>query len=349
MKESKTFVIGNRKVGPGYDPLIIAEIGINHNGSLKTAFEMVDAAARAGVEIVKHQTHIVEDEMSSEAQNVIPGNSDISIYEIMRMCSLEEYQEKQLKEYVESKGMIFISTPFSRKAALRLESFNVQAYKIGSGECNNYPLLKLVASFGKPIILSTGMNSLESVGKAIAIFEKAEVPYALLHTTNLYPTPNHLVRLGAMTEMASHFPGVPFGLSDHTVSNHSCFGAVALGASILERHFTDRMDREGPDIICSMDEKACRELIEGSKILKQQRGGSKGAAEEEQVTIDFAFASVCTIKEIRKGQRFTEDNIWVKRPGTGEILAEDYEAILGKIASTNLDKDIQIKWSDVKE
>ena len=343
------FKIRDRVVGSEYDPLVIAEIGINHNGSLKTAFEMVDAAKRAGVEIVKHQTHIVEDEMSSEAQNVIPGNAKISIYEIMKNSALDENQERQLKEYVERKGMIFISTPFSREAALRLERLNVPAYKIGSGECNNFPLLKLVASFGKPIILSTGMNSLESIRKAVNIFKIAQVPYALLHTTNLYPTPNHLVRLGAMVEMASDFPGIPYGLSDHTVTNHACLGAVALGASILERHFTDHMDREGPDIICSMDEQTCRELINGARILKQQRGGKKEAAQEEQVTIDFAFASVCTTKQINKGEKFTENNIWVKRPGTGEILAEHYESLLGKQSANNIEKDTQVKWDDVNQ
>ena len=192
------------------------------------------------------------------------------------------------------------------------------------------------------------MNSIESIRKAVAIFEEFKVPYALLHTTNLYPTPNRLVRLGAMSEMAQAFPGVPIGLSDHTTSNHACFGAVSLGASILERHFTDSMDRQGPDIICSMDEKACAELIEGANILAEQRGGEKGAAKEEHVTIDFAFASVCAISDIREGDTFTIDNIWVKRPGTGEILAEEYESILGKVATRNISKDIQIKRSDIR-
>lgn len=337
--------IGNRKVGPTHPPLVIAEIGINHGGSIAVAKEMVDAAARAGVEVVKHQTHIVEDEMSSEAKNVVPGNADISIYDIMAQCALNEEDERELKAYVESKGMLFISTPFSRAAADRLHSMDIPAYKIGSGECNNYPLLRHVASFGKPIILSTGMNTIESIKKAVAVFEEAGVPYALLHTTNLYPTPNHLVRLGAMVEMSESFPGVPFGLSDHTLTNHACLGAVALGASVLERHFTDHMDREGPDIICSMDEKACADLIEGSQILALQRGGKKGAAAEEQVTIDFAFASVCTIKPIAKGEELTRENLWVKRPGTGEILAEEYEELLGKVATEDIPVDVQLKRS----
>ena len=136
--------ISGRKIGIDFPPLVIAEIGINHEGSLKTAFEMVDAAKRAGVEVVKHQTHIVEDEMSAAAKKVIPGNASVSIYEIMDKCSLNEADEIALKEYVESKGMIFISTPFSRAAAERLEKMNVAAYKIGSGECNNLENVTIV-------------------------------------------------------------------------------------------------------------------------------------------------------------------------------------------------------------
>jgi len=341
------FEIAGRKIGYDYAPLVIAEIGINHEGSLQTAKEMVDAAFHAGIEVVKHQTHIVEDEMSSAAKNTIPGNADVSIYEIMKRCSLNEADELALKQYVESKGMIFISTPFSRAAADRLHQWNIPAYKIGSGECNNYPLLEHIASFGKPIILSTGMNTIESVSKAVAIFKKHQVPYALLHTTNLYPTPNHLVRLGAMTALQQNFPDAVVGLSDHTLTNHACFGAVALGASILERHFTDNMQRLGPDIICSMDIQAAKDLIEGSKIIALQRGGKKEPAKEEQVTIDFAFATICSIKPIKAGEIFTKENIWVKRPGKGGILAEEYNNVLGKKALNDIDVDVQINWSNI--
>lgn len=339
--------ICGRKIGYDYEPLVIAEIGINHEGSLKIAKQMVDAAKIAGVEVVKHQTHIVEDEMSSAAKNTIPGNATVSIFEIMKRCSLNEEDEFELKKYVESKGMIFISTPFSRAAADRLHKWDLAAYKIGSGECNNFPLLNHIASFGKPIILSTGMNTIESIQKAVKIFENHKVLFALLHTTNLYPTPNHLVRLGAMVEIQNAFPNAVVGLSDHTVSNHACFGAVALGASILERHFTDSMSRPGPDIVCSMDTQACKELIDGSKLLALQRGGNKGPAAEEQVTIDFAFATICTIKPISKGEIFTPNNIWVKRPGKGGILAEEYENVLGKIAKNDLISDIQLNWENI--
>ena len=341
--------IAGRKIGLDYDPLVIAEIGINHNGSLEIAKLMVDAAFRAGVEVVKHQTHIVADEMISAAKKVIPGHTKESIYEIMESSSLDEVDEIELQKYTEEKGMIFISTPFSRAAADRLRKMNIPAYKIGSGECNNYPLLKHIASFGKPIILSTGMNTIESIQKAVAIFKEFKIPYALLHTTNVYPTPARIVRLGSLTEIQNEFPDTVVGLSDHTVSNLACLGAVALGASILERHFTDTMERNGPDIICSMDENECASLIEESKLMKQMRGGKKGPVVEEKPTIDFAYATVVTIKAIEAGETFTIDNIWVKRPGTGEILAEDYEKLLGKKSLNNIPSDTFVSLKDINK
>ena len=340
--------IGNRKIGLNHSPLVIVEIGINHEGSLKTAFKMVDAAWKSGAEIIKHQTHIVKDEMSGEAKKVIPGNADVSIYTIMERCALNEADEKKLKEYVESKGMMFISTPFSRAAADRLERMDVKAYKIGSGECNNYPLLEHIASFGKPIILSTGMNNIKSIKRAVDILDKYKVPYCLLHCTNIYPTPPSLVRLGGMEELQREFPNAIIGLSDHTTSNLACYAATALGACVLERHFTDFMYRTGPDIINSMDPIALKELIIGSEEIAMMRGGKKEAAKEEQSTIDFAYSSVVTIQEIKAGEEFSMDNIWVKRPGTGEIMAEDFNNILGKTAKINLSNDYQLKKDDIK-
>jgi sialic acid synthase SpsE len=344
----KAFQIGNRMVGVEYPPLVIAEIGINHNGDLKVAKEMVDAAKRAGAEVIKHQTHIVEDEMSQEAKKVIPGNADISIYEIMAKASLSEEEEYELKCYTEKQGMIFLSTPFSRAAADRLHQWDVPAYKIGSGECNNYPLIRHIASFGKPLLLSTGMNNIDSVRKAVEIMEGFQLPYALLHTTNLYPTPPQLVRLGAMVELQEQFPNAVIGLSDHTTNNNACLASVALGACILERHFTDSKDRVGPDIINSMDPREMSELITGSKEIYLMRGGKKEAAKEEQVTIDFAFATVVTIKDIRQGDVLSKENLWVKRPGTGEIRAEFYEEILGKTALKDIPKDVHLTWKDFK-
>lgn len=340
--------IKGRKIGYNYNPLIIAELGINHGGSLKVAKKMVDAAQRAGIEVIKHQTHIVDDEMCKDAKNVIPGHTKTSIYDIMEENALNENQEIQLKEYVESKDMIFISTPFSRAAADRLFRMNVPAFKIGSGECNNYPLLKHIASFGKPIILSTGMNSIENIKKSIRIFDNAGVKYAILHTTNVYPTPPQIVRLGAISELMREFPHTVIGLSDHTESNLSSLGAIALGASIIERHFTDTKKRKGPDIVCSMDEFEAKKLINDSKIMKLMRGGNKGPVIEEKPTINFAFASIVTIRDIKKGELFTSDNLWVKRPGTGELLAEEYDKVIGLEAKQDIPNDTLLKKEHIK-
>ena len=343
----KEFMIDDRKIGPGYPPLVIAEIGINHEGSLEVAKQMVDAAAKAGAEVIKHQTHIVEDEMADAAKKVIPGNADVSIYEIMKRCALSEEDETELKRYVESKGMIFISTPFSRAAADRLERMGVVAYKIGSGECNNYPLIKHIAGFGKPMIVSTGMNDIASIQKTVDIIEAYGVPYALLHCTNLYPTKPEWIRLGAMTQLQQVFPNAVVGLSDHSLNNNACLAATALGACILERHFTDSKYRPGPDIICSMDGAEMAELIQSSREIFQMRGGEKAALKEEQVTIDFAFATVVAIADIHAGEPFTMENIWVKRPGTGEIKAVDFESLLGKKANKNIKNGEQLSWKDV--
>lgn len=339
----KNIEIDGLKIGDNEIPLVIPEIGINHNGSLEVAKEMVNVAHAAGAKIIKHQTHIVEDEMCSEAKKVIPGNADISIYEIMEKAALNREEELELKRYTESLGLIFMSTPFSRRAAERLEDFGVKIYKVGSGEMNNYPLLDYIASFGKPMIVSTGMNNIRNVDRAVNIMEKRGASYALMHTTNLYPTEPRLVRLGAMQQLMDEYPDIPIGLSDHTTNNNACIAAMTLGAKLVERHFTDRMDRIGPDIICSMDYENLKLLLEAAYEIPLMMGGNKEEADEEKVTSDFAFASIVTIKSIQAGETFTKGNIWVKRPGTGELPADQYELILGKTASVDIGNDVLLK------
>jgi len=340
--------IGKIEVGTDRVPLVIPEIGINHNGDLNVAKEMVLSAKRAGARLVKHQTHIVEDEMTLEAKKVIPGNANISIYEIMEHASLSKDEEYELMTYTESLGMEFLSTPFSRAAADRLNEFGVKAFKIGSGEMNNYPLIEHIASFGKPMIISTGMNSISGIKRVVSIVERHQVPYALLHTTNLYPTLPEQVRLGAMQEMMNEFPNSIIGLSDHTLNNTACISAMALGALIVERHFTDKMERKGPDIACSMDEEHLAELLLAAKEIMLMRGGHKCALSEEQVTIDFAFSTVVSIKDIQEGEILTKDNIWVRRPGTGEIKAEFYDSLLGKKLNVCVPAGTHIKWDMVE-
>lgn len=343
MSKSPFIDIDGRRIGLDYEPLVIAELGINHGGSLEIAIEMADAAINAGAEVVKHQTHIIEDEMSIEARNVVPGNASISIWEIMEQCALTEHEEMTLMNHVKSRKTIFISTPFSRKAVDRLVSFDVPAFKVGSGECNNYPLIRYIANVGKPVILSTGMNSIETIRPSVEILRSRNIPFALLHTTNLYPTPKDLIRLGAMTELSEAFPDAVIGLSDHSLSNNACIGSVALGASVLERHFTDTIDRVGPDIPCSMTPDELRSLITASQDVFLARGGSKRPAEEEGVTIAFAFSSVVADRDLMPGDVLDETNIWVRRPSGGDFSSADYESLFGKQICLPVDKNTQIK------
>jgi N-acetylneuraminate synthase len=337
--------IGPRVVDDHTPPLVIAEIGINHEGDPAKARRMVDDAAAAGCECVKFQCHVIEDEMIPN--DVIPGNATESIWDIMARCALSEADEQALMRYVESKGLIYLSTPFSRAAADRLEAMQVPAYKIGSGECNNYPLIRHIAGFGKPIILSTGMNDLDSIRPAVEIFREAGIQYALTHCTSMYPTPYEKVRLGAIPQLRDEFPDAVVGLSDHSIGNYTCLAAVALGARILEKHFTSDKTWPGPDVPISMDPAELADLVRGSRAVFEASGGEKTILADEQPTIDFAYACVVTVQPIKKGETFTRENVWVKRPGTGEIKARDFERVLGRRAGRDLGKNAQLSWQDM--
>lgn len=265
--------IGSRKIGIDYPPFVIAEIGINHEGSLEKAIRMVDDAKSVGCECVKFQCHVIEDEMISEAKKIIPMNANESIWKIMNRCKLSEENDRKLKAYSESKGMIYLSTPFSRAAAVRLEGMGVKGFKIGSGECNNYPLIEHIARFKKPVILSTGMNNIESIQDAVQIFLEHKLPHAILHCTSIYPTPYNKVRLNAMLELSAAFKDAVIGLSDHSGGNYTCFGAIALGASIIEKHFTSDKSWTGPDISLSIDSGELKDLIIGSRAIYEALNG----------------------------------------------------------------------------
>lgn len=343
-----TMRIATRLVADDAPPLVIAEIGINHEGDFGKAKRMVDDAANAGCECVKFQCHVIDDEMIPAAGEVVPGNATESILTIMQRCALTEEQDRELKAYTERLGMIYLSTPFSRAAADRLERMGVPAYKIGSGECNNYPLVRHIAAFGKPVILSTGMNDIASVRPSVDILRSARVPFALLHCTSMYPTPYDKVRLGGITDLKQAFPDAVVGLSDHSLGNYTCLAAVALGARVLERHFTSDKSWPGPDVPISMDPSELRELVIGSRAVFDALGGGKTILGEEQPTIDFAYACVVTTREIAQGETLTGDNTWVKRPGTGEIKAKDYERVLGRAAARTLPAHTQVSWKDLR-
>lgn len=339
--------IGGRAIGPDEPPFVIAEIGINHEGDPAKARRMIDDAATAGCECVKFQSHVIDDEYVPAAGRVIPGNAKESILDIMKRCAFDEKTERELKTYAETRGLIYLSTPFSRAAANRLESMGVLAYKIGSGECNNTPLVDHIASFGKPVLVSTGMNDLTSIARTVEILEKRRVEYGLFHCTSMYPTPYSKVRLGALPQLAARFPRAVLGLSDHSLGIYTCLAAVPLGARLLEKHFTSDLNWPGPDVPISITKEELRELVKGSRAVFEALGGQKDILPEEQPTIDFAYASVVTTLPVRAGEPFTRANLWVKRPGTGEIKAARYEEVLGRLAARDVAKDSLLAWSDV--
>ncbi len=343
MKKSNFIKIGKRKIGPNFKPLIIFELGINHNGDLNLAKKIVDDAIKAGAEVIKHQTHIPEDEMSLEAKKIVPINANKNIYDLIDECSLNETEELTLKKYIEKKGAIFLSTPFSRKAVDRLVKFKVKAFKIGSGECNNYPLVDYIASFKKPIIISTGMNNIKSISKAIKILRKRKVQHAILHTTNLYPTLHSQVRLNALTELKNKFPNTVIGLSDHTGENYTSYAAVALGASIIEKHFIDKSSRKGPDISASVNTDQMLDLVKGVELIYKAIPGGVKPIIKERKTANFAFASVVSNSNIKKGEILNKNNTWVRRPGNGDFVAEEYYSLLGKKVKKDIKKNTQIK------
>ena len=340
--------IKNRTISSKEAPLIIAELGINHGGDLLVAEQMVKTAADRGCEVIKHQTHFLDDEMTPDAKQIMPPNADVSIWDVMEKCSLTKDEEIKLKRLVEDLGMIYISTPFSRSAADFLNDINVPAFKIGSGECDNLLLIEHIADFGKPIILSTGMQNLLSVEKPVEIFEKKNIEYALLECTNIYPCPPEDIALGSLAQLSNKFPNAEIGFSDHSIGPTMALAAVALGATIVEKHFTDTKNRPGPDISCSMDPDELEHLIKKSKEIAFSRDRKKFIANVEKDVYKFARSSIVSDKNLKKGDTIDRQNIWARRPGNGEIPAFEFEKVLGKTLKRDIAKNTQIKWSDLE-
>ncbi len=339
--------IAHREIGPAHPPLVIAEIGINHGGSLDVAKEMVRLAHLAGCECIKHQTHFLDDEMTDEAKSIFPPNADVSIWEVMARCALSAEDEVQLKDYTEKLGMIYISTPFSRKASDFLEEIGVPAFKIGSGEADNLPLIRHIARKGKPVILSTGMQTIETIRESVAILDASGVDYALLECTNLYPSPPEIVSLQGVTDLKAAFPKAVVGFSDHSIGPEMALASVALGACILERHYTDTRYRIGPDIINSMDPAELRFLIDRSREIWIAANNPKQRTQAEEPVYRFARASVVADRDLPEGHVIAEADIWARRPGSGEIAGYDFDLVVGQRLTRAVTRNTQLNWSDI--
>ncbi|WP_440649115.1 N-acetylneuraminate synthase family protein [Candidatus Pelagibacter sp. HIMB1521] len=341
--------IGKRIISNNSKPLIVAEIGINHFGSLALAKKIVDEAKKNKVEAIKVQIHIPEEEMNFSAKRIKPGNSKLSIFEVIKKNSLSLNDEKKLKEYIHKKKLIYIATPFSFKAVDWLIKNNIKIIKVGSGECNNTPLIEYICKFKIPMIVSTGMNSLDSVKRTVKIINKNKIPHALLHCVNLYPTKKKLIRMNRMLKMMKVFKKSIIGYSDHSIGNNMSILALSLGAKIIEKHFVLNKNRVGPDTICSMDGNDHKKIIQARDEIYSALSSNKEIINEEDITRNFAFHSIVAAKDIGKNIKIKREDITTKRPGVGDYLAFDIKKVLGKKTVRKIKKDDFIKKNYLKK
>jgi N-acetylneuraminate synthase len=337
--------IGNRIIGPNRPVFVIAEAGINHNGSFSIAKKLVNVAKKAGADCIKFQTHITEDEMTRT--NILPGKiSRKPLWDIIKNCELTEAEESKLNKYCKEKNILFLSTPFSIPAVDRLEKIKMPAYKIGSGELTNLPFLKHIAEKGKPVILSSGMSNMDEIKAAVSLFKKHNVPLALLQTTSEYPCDYKDVNLGVLDKYKKLF-NIPIGISDHSIGIYTALGAVAKGACIVEKHITLDKRMTGPDQKLSLEHHELAELVKGCRAIKLALGDTKKILKKELPVLRFARESVVTLKKISKGDIFSEENLTTKRPNTGQIPAKDFYKIIGRKAKKGIPKNKQLLYSDI--
>ena len=346
------FKVGDKKIGEDNPIFLIAEAGVNHNGSLSIARSLVDVAADSGVDAIKFQTYKTEKlilqstEKASYQQSKV--NKEESFYEMLKKYELEEGNFKILKEYCDEKGLIFLSTPFDTSSVELLEDLNVPAYKIGSGDMNNFPLIKLICSKGKPILLSTGMATLEEVKDSVDLIKNNSVEEVVIfQCTTSYPTKLEDVNLNVIDLYKKEFPNEIIGFSDHSQGITASIGAAAKGAKVIEKHFTLDKEMEGPDHKASLDPTELRKWVNEIRNLEKALGFNKKIRIKSELELSkIARKSIVSIKDLKKGEILSEDNIGIKRPGTG-ISPKEFEKILGRSINKDILKDSVIFWEDV--
>lgn len=326
--------------------LIIAEAGVNHNGSLEIAKRLIDEASSAGVDIIKFQTFKAEKLVSkaakqAEYQKKNIGKGEETQYAMLKKLELSNEQHEELIAYCQSKNIRFFSTAFDMDSIDYLHSLDLGLWKIPSGEITNYPYLKKIASYKEPVILSTGMCELSDIENAIYVLVANGVPkdiITVLHCNTEYPTPMKDVNLKAMFEIKEKF-GVKIGYSDHTEGIEVPIAAVALGATVIEKHFTLDKNMEGPDHKASLEPSELKAMVKSIRNIEQALGtGHKTVSESERKNIEIARKSIVAAKDIKEGEIFTENNLTVKRPGNG-ISPMEWENVIGKVAKRNFKEE----------
>jgi N,N'-diacetyllegionaminate synthase len=332
--------IAGRIIGHGCPCFVTAEAGVNHNGNLDMAFQLVDVAVNARADAVKFQTFtadriVTHDAPKAAYQKETTGRDETQL-QMLKKLELSPEDHKRLQVYCDKRGIVFLSTPFDEKSADFLEELDIPAFKISSGEITNLPFLKHVAKKGRPLIVSTGMSSLEEVRSAVAVIQKTgNRDLILLHCVSAYPADPADANLRAMQSMAAAL-GVPVGYSDHTLGIEVALAAVALGACVIEKHFTLDRTLPGPDHCASLEPYELIALLKGIRIVEAALGhGRKEPATSEADTAAVARKSIVTACDIPAGTKITRELVVMKSPGTGLP-----SSMLGKVIGRIADKDI---------
>ncbi len=334
--------------------IIIAEAGVNHNGSIEMAKELILEASRAGADYVKFQTFKAEKLASvkaKKAQYQQSSEESENQLEMLKKLELSEKDSVILKEFAESKKIKFLSTGFDEESVDELDKLGIDIFKIPSGEITNKPLLEHIGKKGKKIIISTGMSDMSDIANALNVLGGVGVSkkdITILHCNTEYPTPMEDVNLKAMLSIQKEF-GVDVGYSDHTLGIEVPIAAVAMGAQVIEKHFTLDTSLEGPDHAASLEPQQLKKMIEGVRNIEKATSGSgvKEPSISESKNIHIARKSIHTSKQIMKGEEITKDKIIMLRPGDGisPMLIDD---VLGKNATRDIDIFEQLSWEDIQ-
>ncbi len=348
---SETITIGSRRIGTHEPCFIIAEAGVNHNGSLANAKKLVDAAKEAGADAVKFQAFNTEELATKDAEKASYQDANDprhkNQFEMLKSLELQADEFRELAAYCKSKGILFLCTPFDIKSVDLLESLNVPAYKIPSGEITNVPYLRYIAKKKKPMLISTGMANMDEVKRVLSIiYEQGNKQVALFQCVTSYPAPPGLLNLKAMETMQKEFK-VPVGFSDHSKGIVADIVATALGACMIEKHFTLDKTMKGPDHKASLEPDELKEMIESIRLAEQMRGNGikKRTAVEEEI-MPKVRKGIYASKDIKKGEKITEKSVATKRPVDG-IGAEEYDKVIGKSTKKDIRKGSTITWDDL--
>ena len=338
--------INGVNIGEGNKPYVIAEGCDNHMGNLDDAKEMALQAKLAGADCIKFQHHLPDEEMLKDVP--MSSNFDMPLYDFLKLHALTLDQHIELKNYCDSIGITYLCTPFSYKAACELEEAGIAyAFKIGSGEMTDIPSLLRIAKFGKPMIVSTGMCTFEEIDRTYNALKETGVPLAFTNCLSEYPPVYEDVNLGVIKKMKERYPDVVIGHSDHTPDLYTCYAAVAMGASIIEKHVILSKLTPGPDQKVSIDFSELHQLADGCNKVYLAMGDEKQVREKEKDIRAWAFRSIVTTRDIKAGEIITQDMIWSKRPGTG-IPSWKMNELIGKTVVKDIAKNVLIKEEDIK-